>query len=328
MLLGDGNDQERKTSRRWDSRGGGDRIPVSPLFELDGLGVSESSRVQFLSAAGAGEICGGDLLRESFAVSQKSGRPLKAGLQGTCGQGQLSFEGLSSLHRLELERRFIMGLLERVSTLIRANLNDMVDRAEDPEKMIKQVILDMENQYLQVKTQVAVSIADQHILEKKLREQEDTAKDWMRKAEVAVDKTQDDLARAALDRYQMALRLTQSFQEQVNDQKAQVETLKTALVKLEQKLDEAKSKREVLMARHRRSIALDKAAKAQVAVGEGSKSATFDRLKERVHHTEATASAEVDLLNDDVAEKLNRLDRDTEVERLLNDLKARKGMPA
>ena len=219
-----------------------------------------------------------------------------------------------------------MGLLERVSTLIRANLNDMIDRAEDPEKMIKQVILDMENQYLQVKTQVAVSIADQHILEKKQREQEDIAKDWMRKAELAVEKS-DDLARAALDRYQTAQRLMQSFQEQVNDQKAQVETLKNALVKLEQKLDEAKSKREVLLARHRRSIALDKAAKAQVALGENSKSAAFDRLKDRVHHTEAIASAEVDLAADDVAEKLNRLDRDSEVERLLNDLKARKGLP-
>ena len=72
-----------------------------------------------------------------------------------------------------------MGLLERVGTLIRANLNDMIDRAEDPEKMIKQVIMDMENQYLQVKTQVAVSIADQHLLEKKLRENEDSGKDWM-----------------------------------------------------------------------------------------------------------------------------------------------------
>src|SRR5712664_2996076 len=95
-----------------------------------------------------------------------------------------------------------MGLLERVSTLIRANLNDMVDRAEDPEKMIKQVILDMENQYLQVKTQVAVSIADQHMLEKKWQENEHTGKDWMHKAEIAVDKGGDDLARAALDRFQ------------------------------------------------------------------------------------------------------------------------------
>jgi phage shock protein A len=193
--------------------------------------------------------------------------------------------------------------------------------------MIKQVILDMENQYLQVKTQVAVSIADQHMLEKKLHEQEDTAKDWMHKAEIAVDKGQDDLARAALDRFQTGQRLAQSFQEQVNDQKMQVETLKSALFKLEQKLDEAKSKREVLLARHRRSIALDRAAKAQVALGDDSKSANFDRLKERVHHTEATATAEVELLNDDVAEKLNRLDRDTEVERLLTDLKVRRGLP-
>jgi phage shock protein A len=219
-----------------------------------------------------------------------------------------------------------MGLLERVSTLIRANLNDMIDRAEDPEKLIKQVILDMENQYLQVKTQVAVSIADQHILEKKLHEQEDLFKDWMRKAEMAVDKGQDELARSALDRYQTSQRLAQSFQEQVNDQKAQVDTLKSALFKLEQKLDEAKSKREMLLARHRRSIALEKAAKAQVALGDNSNSASFDRLKDRVHHTEAAASAEVELLNDDVAEKLNRLDRDAEVERLLTDLKSRKGL--
>src|ERR1700758_5296880 len=114
------------------------------------------------------------------------------------------------------ERRNKMGLLERVSTLIRANLNDMIDRAEDPEKMIKQVILDMENQYLQVKTQVAVSIADQHMLEKKLKENEDTGNDWMRKAERAVGKGEDDLARAALDRYQTSLRLAQSFREQVD----------------------------------------------------------------------------------------------------------------
>jgi len=175
-----------------------------------------------------------------------------------------------------------MGLLERVSTLIRANLNDMVDRAEDPEKMIKQVIVDMENQYLQVKTQVAVSIADQHMLEKKFRENDDAGKDWMRKAELAVDKTQDDLARAALDRFQTSQRLAQSYREQVDDQRLQVETLKGALVKLEQKLDEAKSKRDLLLARHRRSIALGKAARAQSALGDNSKSATFDRLKDRV----------------------------------------------
>jgi phage shock protein A len=220
-----------------------------------------------------------------------------------------------------------MGLLERVTTLIRANLNDMIDRAEDPEKMIKQVILDMENQYLQVKTQVAVSIADQHMLEKKLKENETTGNDWMRKAELAVDKSEDDLARAALDRYQTSLRLTQSYREQVDDQKAQVETLKGALQKLEQKLDEAKSKRDLLLARHRRSIALGKAARAQTAVGDNSKSGSFDRLKERVHHTEAVATAEVEIIDADAGERLTRLDRDVEIDRLLADLKDRRRLP-
>jgi phage shock protein A len=220
-----------------------------------------------------------------------------------------------------------MGLLERVSTLIRANINDVIDRAEDPEKMIKRVILDMENQYMQVKTQVAVSIADQHMLEKKLKENEDAGADWMRKAERSVDKGQDDLARAALDRYQTSQRLALSYREQVDDQKAQVEALKGALMKLEQKLDEAKSKRELLLARHRRSIALGKAARAQTALGDNAKSATFGRLKNRVNHTEAIASAEVELATGEVGERLTRIDRDTEVERLLEDLKSRRLLP-
>src|ERR1700722_19694796 len=93
-----------------------------------------------------------------------------------------------------------MALLERVSTLIRANLNELVDQAEHPEKMIKQVILDMQNQMMQVKTQVAIAIADEHLLEKKHQEHQEREGDWMRKAEAAVAKKHDDLARAALER--------------------------------------------------------------------------------------------------------------------------------
>src|SRR5437660_12380226 len=108
-----------------------------------------------------------------------------------------------------------MGLIERVGTLVRANLNDLIDRAENPSTMIKQVILDMENQLLQVKTQVAISIADQHMLEKKATENTGKAADWLRKAELAVDKGQDDLARAALERHQTSERTAQSFRQQV-----------------------------------------------------------------------------------------------------------------
>src|SRR6202048_2460822 len=132
-----------------------------------------------------------------------------------------------------------MAVLDRVATLVRANLNDLIDRAEDPEKMIKQVILDMENQLLQVKTQVAISIADQHMLEKKEKENEGKAAEWLHKAELAVDRGQDDLARAALERQKGSERTAESFRQQVADQRAQVATLKGALGQLEQKLTEA-----------------------------------------------------------------------------------------
>src|ERR1035441_5165638 len=136
-----------------------------------------------------------------------------------------------------------MALLERVATLVRANLNDLVDQAEDPEKMIKQVILDMQNQLLQVKTQVAISIADQHVLAKRKQENEENEKQWRRRAELAVDKGDDALARAALERAMSYQATTASFEQQVEDQKAQVENLKAALLKLQQKLTEAESKR-------------------------------------------------------------------------------------
>src|ERR1039458_948981 len=93
-----------------------------------------------------------------------------------------------------------MSLLDRVSTLLRANLNDLVEKAEDPERMLKQIVLDMENQLLQVKTQVAIAIADQHLLEKKQAEQTEQAAEWRRKAELAVGKGQDDMARSAPER--------------------------------------------------------------------------------------------------------------------------------
>src|SRR5690349_15710570 len=118
-----------------------------------------------------------------------------------------------------------MALLERVSTLIRANLNDLIDKAEDPEKMIKQVILDMQNQLLQVKTQVAIAIADQHLLEKKQKDNEEKTAEWMRNAELAVGKKDDDLARAALHRVESYRELAGSFTQKVADQNAKVENL-------------------------------------------------------------------------------------------------------
>jgi len=217
-----------------------------------------------------------------------------------------------------------MALLERVSTLIRANLNDLIDRAEDPEKMIKQVILDMQNQLMQVKTQVAIAIADQHVLEKKQKETADKEAEWMRKAELAVDKKQDDLARAALERSMSYKQMAGSFDSLVTDQKTEVDNLKSALHKLEQKLAEAESKSDMLIAQHRRSRALANASDAQMAIGDKSKVATFERMKSKVRHAEAVSKAKAEMANDNVEDRLAALEKQDEIEKLLKEIKARR----
>jgi phage shock protein A len=218
-----------------------------------------------------------------------------------------------------------MAVLERVATLVRANLNDLIDRAEDPEKMIKQVILDMENQLLQVKTQVAVAMADQHLLRKKQQEHEDQAAEWMKKAELAVDKQQDDLARAALARYQSFTKLAEDYGRQSGDQKLQVDTLRNALEKLDQKLNEARAKSDLLVAQHRRALALDRASQAQLAIGDRSTAADFDRLRSKVGRSEAISQAKAELVADDVDRRFEALQKDDEIGRLLDALKARRG---
>jgi phage shock protein A len=218
-----------------------------------------------------------------------------------------------------------MALLERVSTLVRANLNDLIDKAEDPEKMIKQVILDMQNQLLQVKTQVAIAIADQHLLEKKRKENEEKVAEWMRKAELAVDKKEDDLARAALLRVESYRELSESFAQQVTDQQAQVENLKTALRQLQGKLAEAEGRADLLIAQQRRARAVSKATDAKMAMGDNTKLNTFDRLKRKVARTEAVSQAKSELAGEDIEDRLAMLEKEDRIEQLLADLKTKRG---
>jgi phage shock protein A len=219
-----------------------------------------------------------------------------------------------------------MALLERVATLVRANLNDIIDKAEEPEKMIKQVMLDMHNQLLQVKTQVAIAIADQHLLEKKQKENQEKSADWVRKAELAVDKQQDDLARAAIERSLSCRSLAENFADQVADQTVQVENLKSALRKLEQKLAEAQAKSDVLIAQHRRARALNKAGDARLAVGDASSADAFDRMKGKVQRSEALSQAKAELTGDSMEDRLASLEKEDEVTRLLAELKAKRGI--
>ncbi len=221
-----------------------------------------------------------------------------------------------------------MALLERVATLVRANLNDLIDRAEDPEKMLKQVILDMENQLMQVKTQVAIAIADHHLLSAKREENLAREREFMKKAELALDKKQEDLARAALERALSFQQMAGTFEQQVADQSVQVENLKNALRKLDQKMVEARAKAEILAAEHRRARAANKANGAQNAIGDGAKSGAFDRMRAKVQRESAEALAGAELLGDGHEERLEGMQKEDQVDRLLAELKARKGLPA
>jgi phage shock protein A len=215
-----------------------------------------------------------------------------------------------------------MALLERVGTLLRANLNDLIEKAEDPEKLLKQLVLDMENQLMQVKTQVAIAIADQHVLDKKRKEHEDAVAEWKRKAELAVKKSSDDLARGALERALSHEQMAKGFAQQLEDQKSEAETLKTALRKLQQKLEETRSRCEMMIAQHRRARVVSKAHQAHQAVENKDRTASMTRMRTRIVGTEAENAATSELLGDDSLEdRFALLEREEQIEALLKDLK-------
>ena len=216
-----------------------------------------------------------------------------------------------------------MALMERVSALIRANLNDLIDKAEDPEKMLKQVILDMENQMMQVKTQVAVAIADEHLLAKKQKENDAKIALWMRKAELAVDKGDDELARVALERAETCRRMGEALEEQIGDQRTQTESLRSALRKLETKLAEARHRSDLLIAQHRRSRAVRRAAEAQISIGGDKHTQAADRLRRRIEHEDARSTATV-IMAESVDDRFEALERNDRIERLLAEMKSRK----
>jgi phage shock protein A len=213
-----------------------------------------------------------------------------------------------------------MALLERVTTLVKANINDLVSKAEHPEKLLRQLLLDMENQYMQVKTQVAIAIADQHLLQKKQEESLAAQQDWMRKAELALSKNDEALARVALDRSLTHETAAHGFAEQIGDQSHQVDLLKTALHRLEQKMAETRSKTELLIARHRRAKLAERAGTAGIERVNGDSG--LSRIADKVGEAEALSLGHLAVSDEDSPERqLERMERADRVERLLAELK-------
>jgi phage shock protein A len=188
-----------------------------------------------------------------------------------------------------------MGLFSRLGTLIKSNLNDIISRAEDPEKMLNQVLLDMQQQLVEAKKAVAVAIADEKKLQKQHTLELDKAKEWERKAMVAVRAGDDTLARQALLRKQEHETISTQFQQQWVQQKAAVEKLKDALRLLANKIEEAKRKKNILVARKKRAEAQRQIASTMQGLGDTSAFDTFERMADQINLLEAEAEAGAEL---------------------------------
>ncbi len=220
-----------------------------------------------------------------------------------------------------------MGLLDRMSTLVRSNLNDLLDRAEDPEKMIKQLLVDMNNQRIQAKTQVAAAIAEERRVQQRADEAQKQADEWQRRAELAIEKGDDELAKQALVRHNSYAQSAAGLQEQVQAYSAQVQALKDGMRQLDNKIGEAEAKKELLIARSRSAKAQETMHRTLSGISGSGTMGEFDRLERRVQEQEARASAYTELGTDSLEDKFAALESESDIDRQLRELKARKQQP-
>ncbi|MCB9594949.1 MAG: PspA/IM30 family protein [Sandaracinaceae bacterium] len=188
-----------------------------------------------------------------------------------------------------------MGFFGRLATLIKSNLNDLISKSEDPEKMLNQVIVDMNQQLVEAKKQVAVAIADEKRLQKQYNNEKSVSEDWHKKAMLAVRAGDDELAKEALTRKKEHEALANAFEEQWRKQQVAVNQLKTALRALNNKIEEAKRKKNVLIARQRRAEAMKSIQETMSGLSDNSAFETFDRMAEKIDQIEAEAEAGAEL---------------------------------
>jgi phage shock protein A len=184
-----------------------------------------------------------------------------------------------------------MGIFDRFKTVVKSNINDLISKAEDPEKMLNQLVFDMNSQLVEAKKQVAASIADEKRLERQLIENKAKADDWERKAMLAVKAGKDDLAKEALVRKQEFDNYTKGFEQEWEKQKQAVEQLKSTLRQLQLKIEEATRKKNLLVARAKRAEAQKKIQSTLGQLSDNSAFSSFDRMAAKVDQVEAEADA-------------------------------------
>ena len=225
-----------------------------------------------------------------------------------------------------------MGLFDRLSALVRSNINDLISRAENPEKMLNQLIVDMKTQLAKAKQQVASAIADEKKLQSDAEGMKKQAEDWERRAMLAVQEGRDDMAKQALARYNEHLQSAQQLHETWLRHKAETDALKLSLRQLNDKIEEAKRKKNILVARAKRAEAQQRIQQTMSGMTDKSAFESFERMAEKIEASErrAIAAAELneEVSGDRLLSQFEALEYKGSSDQQLLELKARMGLLA
>jgi phage shock protein A len=221
-----------------------------------------------------------------------------------------------------------VGIFSRLRTVIASNINALISKAEKPEKMLNQLLIDLREQLIEAKKAVAMAIADEKKLEREMNSQKEQSDEWQRKAVLAVRNGRDDLAKEALLRKQEYDNYYQEYSKQWEAQKEAVERLKKSLLELQTKIDEAQRKKNLLIARAKRAEAEQKIQDTMSGMDGGKASFdTFERMSQKVDELEARAEASKELAGFNADTSLEKqfaeLEKsDSSADQLLANLKA------
>lgn len=217
-----------------------------------------------------------------------------------------------------------MSIFKRIGDLVRANINELLDRAEDPEKMLKQMILDMEESVREGKIALAQAIAQGNILKAQYEDQSKKGLEWYQKAEFALAKGDEGLARECLTRKKNADQAAQAARTQLDEHELAITQARADLDALESKVSQAKDKMQLLVARQRSAEASKKVNEQLAGITRSANAFdTFDRMEDKIERLEAEAKAAKMVQSDSLEERLNKLGGDQGVEDDLSALKAK-----
>lgn len=215
-----------------------------------------------------------------------------------------------------------MGLFDRVSRVVRSNLNAAVSAAEDPEKILEQAIIDMQEDLVQLRQAVATAIASQKRVQQQHNQAQSEADNWQRRAQLALQKGDETLAREALNRKKVQAETAAALKAQLDQQVGTVDTLKRNLIALEGKISEAKTKKDMLKARSQAAKANEQLQKTVGNLGTSSAMSAFERMEEKVLQMEARSQAASELAGADLESQFAQLESGSDVDEELAAMKA------